>query len=154
MLLEVYKCIKKVNAPCLHNLFNTNTIPYQLRTSKLEQPLRRTTRYGLRTFSYVGSHLWNNVSNDHSDIAHIDFNEFRAFLNTWKGPDISRYAIPLLWWLQCCEWFLCWCLSCIGYFYWYFFTSLHVFFYLMIVYSAIALYIFAPYTCSRILAFG
>ena len=33
-LLEVYKCIKKVNSPCLHNLFNTNTIPYQLRTSK------------------------------------------------------------------------------------------------------------------------
>ena len=31
MLLEVYKCIKKVNAPCLHNLFNTNTIPYQLK---------------------------------------------------------------------------------------------------------------------------
>ena len=44
MLLEVYKCIKKVNAPCLHNLFNTNTIPYQLRKSKLKQPLRRTTR--------------------------------------------------------------------------------------------------------------
>ena len=123
MLLEVYKCIKKVNAPCLHNLFNTNTIPYQLRTSKLEQPLRRTTRYGLRTFSYVGSHLWNSVSNDHSDTAHIDFNEFRAFLNTWKGPDISRYAIPLLWWLQCCEWFLCWCLSCIGYPYWYFYCK-------------------------------
>ena len=154
MLLEVYKCIKKVNAPCLHNLFNTNTIPYQLRTSKLEQPLRRTTRYGLRTFSYVGSHLWNSVSNDHSDIAHIDYNAFRAFLNTWKGPDISQYAIPLLWWLQCCEWFLCWCLSCIGYLYWYFITSLHVFFYLMIVYLAIALYIFAPCTCSRILAVG
>ena len=56
MLLEVYECINKVNAPCLHNLFNINTIPYQLRTSKLEQPLRRTTRYGLRTLSYVGSH--------------------------------------------------------------------------------------------------
>ena len=52
MLLEVYKCIKKVNAPCLHNLVNSNIMPYQLRTSKLEQPLRRTTRYGLRTFSY------------------------------------------------------------------------------------------------------
>ena len=35
-----------------------------------------------------------------------------------------------------------------------FIASLHVFFYLMIVYLAIALYIFAPYTCSRILAFG
>ena len=35
-----------------------------------------------------------------------------------------------------------------------FIASLHVFFYLMIVYLAIALYIFTPYTCSRILAFG
>ena len=35
MLLEAYKCIKKVNAPCLHNLFSTNTIPYQIRTSKV-----------------------------------------------------------------------------------------------------------------------
>ena len=119
LLLEVYKCKRKVNAPCLHNLFNTNAIPYQLRTSNLEQPLRRTTRYGPRTFSYVGFHLWNSVLNDHNDIAHIDFNEFKAFLNTWEGPDMSQYAIPLLWWLQCCEWFLCWCLSCIGYIYWY-----------------------------------
>ena len=44
MLLEVYKCIKKVNASCLHNLVNSNTIPNQLRTSKVEQPLRRTSR--------------------------------------------------------------------------------------------------------------
>ena len=50
MLLEVYKCIKKVNAPCLRNIVHSNTIPFQLRPSKLEQPLRRTTRYGLRTF--------------------------------------------------------------------------------------------------------
>ena len=85
MLLGVYKCIsiKKLNAPCLHNLFNTNTIPYQLRSSKLEHPLHRTTRYGLRTFSYIGSHLWNSVLNDHGDVAHIDFNEFKALLNTW-----------------------------------------------------------------------
>ena len=96
MLLEVYKCIKKVNAHCLHNLVNSNTIPYQLRTSKLEQPLRRTTRYGLRTFSYVGSHLWNFVLNDYSDIAKIDFDDFKAFLSTWKGPDILQHAIPLL----------------------------------------------------------
>ena len=81
MLLEVYKCIKKVNAPCLHNLVNSNTTPYQLRTSKLEKPLCRTTRYGLRTFSYVGSHLWNFVLNDYSDIAQIDFDDFKAFLS-------------------------------------------------------------------------
>ena len=52
--------------------------------------MHRTTRYE----HFIGPHLWNSVLNDHSDIAHIDFNEFRAFLNTWKGPDISQYAIP------------------------------------------------------------
>ena len=57
MLLEVYKCITKVNAPCLHNLVNSNTIPNQLRTSKLEQPLRRTSRYGLRHFSFLKMYL-------------------------------------------------------------------------------------------------
>ena len=133
-------------------------IPYLINSERQSwnSHCARTTRYWLRTFSYVGPHLWNSVSNDHSDIAHIDFNEFRAFLNTWKGPDISRYAIPLLWWLQCCEWFLCWCLSCIGYLYWYFYCKFTCIFlsYDMIVYLAIALYIFAPYTCSRILAFG
>ena len=74
MLLEVYTCIKKVNSLRLCNLSNTNTTHYQLRTSKLEQPLRRATRHRLRTFSYVGSHLWNSVLNDRGDIVHVDFN--------------------------------------------------------------------------------
>ena len=82
MLLEVYKCIKKVNAPCLHNLVNSNTIPYQLRTSKLEQPLRRTTRYSVRI---------KNIC----DKAQIDFDDFKAFLSTWKDPDNLQH---LLWW--------------------------------------------------------
>ena len=56
MLLEVYKRIKKMNASCLHNLGNSNTVPYQLRTSTFEQPLRRTTKYGLRIFCNVGSY--------------------------------------------------------------------------------------------------
>ena len=39
MLLEVYKCIKKVNTHCLHNLVNSNTILHQVKnsTSKLER---------------------------------------------------------------------------------------------------------------------
>ena len=45
---------------------------------------------------YVGSHLWNSVLIDQGDIAHIDFNEFKASLNAWKGPDIFQYAMPLL----------------------------------------------------------
>ena len=49
--------------------------------------------------SYVGSYLWHSVSNDHGDITQIYFNEFKAFLNTWKGPEIFKYALHLLWWL-------------------------------------------------------
>ena len=98
MLLEVCKCIKKTNAPCLHNLFNTNIIPYQLRTSRLEQPLH-----------------WNNeVWAENFLLCRITFMEFcfkwskwycsywfqwiQEFLNIWKGSAIFQYAVPLLWW--------------------------------------------------------
>ena len=63
-ILEVFKSIRKLNAPCLHDLFVLNGVPYDLTTPKLEQPIRRTTNYGLRTFSYLGSNLWNEFSSD------------------------------------------------------------------------------------------
>ena len=53
-------------------------------------------RYGLRTFSYVGFHLWNSVFNAYGDIAQINFNESKALLSTSKGPDTFRRAMPLL----------------------------------------------------------
>ena len=162
MLLEVYKCMNKVNAPCLHNLFKTNTTTYQLRTSKLEQTLRRTTRYVLGTFSYIGSHWCNSVLNDHSDIAHVDFNEFKASLNTRSGyfsicdtpPLMTSSAVSVLSVGVCrvLDIPIDILLHVYMYFsilFFYFFNSI-LFYY---VYLVIALYIFAPYTCSRILAF-
>ena len=98
MFLEVYKCIKKVNAPCLHNIVNSNTIPYQPRISKLEQPLRRTTRYLLRTFSYVVSHSLNFVFKWLQWYSPNRFRWFQGIFSTWKGPDILQHAILLLWW--------------------------------------------------------
>ena len=114
------------------NLFYTYTIPYQLRTSKLEQPLRRTG-YGLRTYSRWITFM-EFYLNDHSDIAYIDFNEFKAFLNTWKGPDIFQYAIPLLWWLPVL--WVVYLLVSVVYLdiYWYLYCKFTCFFYLMIVY--------------------
>ena len=44
MLLEVNKCIRKFNTHSLYNLFISNTIPHQLRTLILEQPLDRSAR--------------------------------------------------------------------------------------------------------------
>ena len=59
LILEVFKSIRKSNAPCLHDIFVLQEVPYDLRTPKPEQPISRTTNYGLRTFSYLGSKLWN-----------------------------------------------------------------------------------------------
>ena len=59
-------------------------IPYLI-NSEHQNLNSRTTRYGLRTFSYVGSHLWNFVLNDYSDIAQIDFDDFKAF-KYMEGP--------------------------------------------------------------------
>ena len=112
--------------------------------------MRTTTRYGLRTFSLGESHIWNYVLNDNGDIAHIDINEFKAFLNTRKGPDILQYKIHLLWWLPILRVVLFWGLSCIGYLYWYL-LQVYMHFYPMIVCLVIALYLFAPH--SRVLAF-
>ena len=52
MILEVFKTFNRLNPSCLHDLFTKSEVVYDLRTQKLEQPKRRTTTYGLRTFSY------------------------------------------------------------------------------------------------------
>ena len=148
MLLEVYKCIKKLNAPCLHNLFNTNTIPYQIRASKLEQPLRRTTRYGLRTLSYVGPYVCNSVLNDHSDIVqwiqgilkYMEGSGYFSICDTSPLMTVSGSSVGV------CR-VLGISIDILLQVYMYFLS------YDCILYLAIALYIYAPYTCSRILAF-
>ena len=52
-ILEVFKSIRKLNAPCLHDIFVLNEVPCNLRTPKLEQPIRRTTYLLLHRFQAV-----------------------------------------------------------------------------------------------------
>ena len=47
---------------------------------KLIQPNRRTTSYGLRLLSYLGSKLWNDVVNSDPGIANCDFKDLMDFL--------------------------------------------------------------------------
>ena len=91
-----YGYIKKqnVNAHCLHNLANINTIAYQLRTSKSEQPLHRTMRYGVKTLSNVWTHLLNPFLNNHDNITQFNVNEFNVFLKYMEG---SGYFSCITW---------------------------------------------------------
>ena len=96
ILLEVFKSINKLNASCLHDMFHKKSVPYQFRTEKLEQPKRRTTRYGLKSLSYVGPHLWNYLLANNKDIPYYTYEDFKHFLGDWKGPDLKQYPIPLM----------------------------------------------------------
>ena len=62
-ILHVFKSIRKLNAPCWNNIFVFNEVPYDPWTPKLEQSIRTTPNYGLRTFSYLGSKLCNEFLN-------------------------------------------------------------------------------------------
>ena len=141
MLLEVYKCIKKVNAPLFPQFiqYKYHTLSYQ--NAKAGTALAQNNGVWAENSFLCRIPFMEFCVDDHGDIAHIDFNEFKAFLNTWKGPDIFQYEIPLLWWHP---------VAVIGFslgvchvlyiFIDIFIASLHVFFYLIIVYLVIALY--------------
>ena len=58
--IEVYKCFNGLNPDYLNNLFKQPCLKYELRDShRLEQPKFNTFTYGLRSFRYYGSKLWN-----------------------------------------------------------------------------------------------
>ena len=95
--LEVFKSIRKSNAPCLHDIFVLKEVPYDLRTPKLEQPNRRTTNYGLRTFSYLGSKLWNEFLSDFNYTCDTDLDELNFFLKHWEGPSLDPTYRNYVW---------------------------------------------------------
>ena len=58
--IEVYKCFNGLNPNYLNNFFKQPSQKYELRDShRLEQPKFNTFAYGLRSFRYYGSKLWN-----------------------------------------------------------------------------------------------
>ena len=58
--IEVFKCFHGLNPAYLNDIFIQSSLKYNLRDScRLEQPKFRTFTYGLRSFRYYGSKLWN-----------------------------------------------------------------------------------------------
>ena len=97
MILEVFKTVNRLNHSCLHDLFTKNEVVYDLRTQKLEQPKRRTTTYGLRTFSYLGSKLWNLLASEYSEVNDIDYERLKFLIKYWAGPNHDSAQGHFLW---------------------------------------------------------
>ena len=57
------KSIHMLNPKCISDLFELKSTNYSFQNNvKVLQPKRRTTTYGLRTISYTGAKLWNDLS--------------------------------------------------------------------------------------------
>ena len=85
--LETFKTIRHINAECLHGIFKTHVVPYELRTKNLVQLKRKSTTYGLRSFSYLGARFWNNLVKDYPSLCEIDYVDFIEFVEQWGGPN-------------------------------------------------------------------
>ena len=97
MALEVFKCVNGSNTPSLNKLFEVKDTDYSFRDAvKLIQPRRNSVNNGLRSFSYVGSKLWNDLPRYMKESLHDDIQCFKSCLNNWNGPtDIDTFSYYL-----------------------------------------------------------
>ena len=101
ILLEVFKCLKKINPKCMNNLFEVKQHDHCLRDdTRLLQPKVRTTTHGLRTISYLGAKLWNDLPVHMKNIHHMDPYEFKSMLLLWQGSDLFFTYQCYLWYVK------------------------------------------------------
>ena len=99
--LTVFKSLSSLNPPCLNDIFSTKCVSYRMRDSCIiEQPKRRTSTFGLRSFSYVGAKVWNELPTCLKETT--DLNDFKSLLDTWNGPDFVDTTFSCLWYTGFC----------------------------------------------------
>ena len=91
ILFEVFKSIRGVNPSYIQKLLSIKKTVYSFRDpSILIQPLTNSTNFGLKTFVYLGSKLWNDLDNDIKvelgALEDINSSNFRSILKRWSGP--------------------------------------------------------------------
>ena len=86
---------KKINGLCLHI---HSAMPYTIKSEHQDQINHCAPHQGMEWNHFHMSdpcYHWIYLLNDCGDIAHIAFNEFRAFWTTsWNIQDIFLHAIP------------------------------------------------------------
>ena len=73
----------------MNNLFEVKQYDHRLRDgTRLLQPKVRTPTYGLRTLSYLGAKLWNDLPVHMTDIHYTDPCELNSMLLLCMGSDL------------------------------------------------------------------
>ena len=88
----------------MNKMFECKTLPYSLRdTYRIIQPMRKSTTFGIRSFTFIGAKLWNDLPSHFKDLYDMDVTEFKHILNNWSGPGDTDYFKAI------CE-FYCFCI--------------------------------------------
>ena len=86
--LTVFKSLHGLNPTCLNDMFTPKQVPYRMRDSSLlEQSRYRTTTFGLRSISYIGAKLWNDLPSYLKETTCLS--DFKMILQPWTGPDLN-----------------------------------------------------------------
>ena len=90
--IEVYKSINALNPSYIRSIFEIKNISYELRdSSRLDQPLKQTTNFGLRSINYLGSKIWNNLPLNIKNSP--DLISLKRGLRGWSGIDFESNEV-------------------------------------------------------------
>ena len=85
---EIYKVLNQIGPSYMSNLITPRQSHYSLRRpSDLFVPRVNQTKYGLKSFQYQGSKLWNSLSDDIK--TSFNLSTFKKLLKTWNGPECN-----------------------------------------------------------------
>jgi len=88
IVIEVFKCVNRLNPEFLNQLFNVKENKYLLRDPCiLAVPKFKRVKYGKQSISYYGAHLWNNLPSMYKE--NMDLCTFRNMIKTWEGPECT-----------------------------------------------------------------
>ena len=88
IITEIFKSIHHMNPTYLHSLFKIKKQPYNMRDEYiLVQPKKSKTNFGLRSVSYFGSHIWNDLPTHIKQASGLQ--EFKTALKNWRGPNFE-----------------------------------------------------------------
>ena len=83
--IETFKSVKGLNPEYMGSLFSFSTTPYCTRGgSKLVQPKVNTISFGINSFAYQGSKIWNNLPQDVKDTTCLI--ACKDLIDKWEGP--------------------------------------------------------------------
>ena len=97
MVLEVFKAQNQISPVYIQEIFKNKLQPYSLRNNlPLIQAKKDTTNFGLRSFGYLASKLWNDIPTSIKNLSEKDIPLVKSLLKEWPGPDPTKYENPLL----------------------------------------------------------